>query len=94
MFVVQEGLVVVEEGVLDNQEILVGRRLLLEVGGSHIVGAGVIHQFRVLESGKMTEVYFPSAGGLVRQDDIERLIQGGSDNPDVLRAQLEDMGVL
>lgn len=55
--------------------------VILESGNSLTVPSGVIHRFRVLQSGTMVEVYWPDvACGWVRLDDIERLDEGGVDD--------------
>lgn len=38
----------------------------------------VVHQFRVVESGVMIEEYVADRGGDVREDDIVRLMEGGT----------------
>jgi mannose-6-phosphate isomerase-like protein (cupin superfamily) len=50
-------------------------------GDTHCVGVGVLHRFRVLESGTMVEVYWPVDvdDAVVRQDDIVRFDEGGPD---------------
>ncbi len=53
----------------------------LEAGQSHSVPSGVVHRFRVLESGEVVEIYWPDKdGGRVRIDDIERFDEGGRDD--------------
>jgi mannose-6-phosphate isomerase-like protein (cupin superfamily) len=46
-------------------------------GESHTVPSGILHRFRVLESGEVIEVYWPDRGGIVLLDDIQRLDEGG-----------------
>jgi len=74
MFCVQEGAIEIEEW---NST---GSRLstMLGPGSSYVVPSGILHRFRVIESGMMVEVYWPDVeGGKVRSDDIERLDTGG-----------------
>lgn len=74
-FFVLEGSVIIEEweNGLDNPF----SSRILTPGSSHFVPSQVWHRFKVIESGKMVEVYWPDRGGLVSFDDIERLDEGG-----------------
>ena len=48
---------------------------------SFTVEAGILHRFRVIESGHLVEIYWPrEAGVAVRLDDIERIDHGGPDD--------------
>lgn len=75
LFAVVDGRIVVEEWV----DVGVRRHDL--IGGMiHVVPSGVLHRFRVIESGHVVEVYWPDRpGGKVRMDDIKRLDIGGRD---------------
>lgn len=42
-----------------------------------VIPSLVVHQFVALTSGSMIEEYWPDRGGVVKQDDIVRLCQGG-----------------
>jgi len=53
------------------------RLTTLRTGDTHTVPSGVVHRFRVFESGQVVEVYYPDNGGKVRLDDIVRLDEGG-----------------
>lgn len=50
---------------------------MLRPGEVYEVPAGVLHQFQVVGTGSLIEIYYPVPGGEVRQDDIERLDIGG-----------------
>lgn len=50
---------------------------LLLPGMTYEVSVGVVHQFRVIETGSIIEIYYPVPGGTVRMDDIDRLDMGG-----------------
>ncbi len=63
-----------------------GRHLeVLEEGQSLSVPPYVWHRFRVLESGKVVEVYWPSRYSPVKLDDIQRKDIGGKDNLEELK---------
>lgn len=44
------------------------------------VPSGLTHRFKVIESGRVFETYWPDRGGVVRLDDIERFDTGGPIN--------------
>lgn len=74
MFCVQSG--IIEVLVWDEQ----GNKSehLLTVGDVLVVPSGVWHRFRVLEGGRIIEVYFVDVvNGSCRFEDIERQDQGG-----------------
>ena len=77
LFACVEGKLLVEwwDAELTNREFVI-----LEPGDTCSVPSGVYHRFRVIESGKIIEVYWPDRGGVVRHDDIERLDTGGPDD--------------
>ena len=92
MFAVQEGAVVIEEWDSFDQPKLIK---LLHPGDIITVSSRVWHRFRVLQSGRMVEVYWADRDdGKVRMDDIERDDIGGKDNLDELRAELFASGLL
>lgn len=61
---------------------------LLRPGDLFTVPSMLWHRFRVLESGKMIEVYWPDHGGIVKLDDIIREDQGGPDDVNSLNKEL------
>lgn len=78
MFVVLEGSLLVEQ-----QTGTPGQKVMhqLRPGDTVTVRSGIKHRFRVLQSGQVIEVYWPDVpGGQVRQNDICRVDQGGSDS--------------
>lgn len=74
LFAVQCGRIVVDTYDGDGVE-----SVYLGPGDTYSVPSGVWHCFRVIESGSLTEVYWPDRGGEVRLDDIERRDVGGID---------------
>jgi mannose-6-phosphate isomerase-like protein (cupin superfamily) len=50
---------------------------VLGAGDSFTVPSGWVHQFRVIESGQVVEVYWPDRVPKVRLDDIDRFDVGG-----------------
>ena len=92
-FAMHDGRVVIEEwrAGLGESPTLV----LLGEGDVHHVPSGVWHRFRVLESGHMTEVYWPDPeGGECRADDIMRKDEGGPDDLDSLKLDLIEARLL
>lgn len=73
-FHVTSGSVLIEwrDGVADLAK-------LLNAGESMSIPVDVVHRFRVIESGRMVEIYWPVEGATVRVDDIERFDVGGID---------------
>lgn len=59
----------------------------LAPGDNLTVHPGVTHRFRVLEGGRLVEVYWAEQG-TVRADDIVRFDEGGQDDIDELRRLL------
>ena len=76
-FAVQEGLICVETWKELNGE---RTTKMILPGEVYIVPSGMWHRFRVLESGKVVEVYWPDRGGIVKLDDIVRADVGGKDD--------------
>lgn len=74
-FIVLSGRLVVEEWRPGGDTLAIS----LVAWQSYSIPSGVLHRFRVLESGEVIEVYWPDRGGTVRLDDIERLDEGGED---------------
>lgn len=54
----------------------------------------VPHQFQVLESGKMTEEYWPDRGGFVHDGDITRLTKGNKIDDQRLDFIRDTIGIL
>jgi len=80
LFAVVDGEIMVEEwaaDMLDQPDDEHLRRTRLCSGEVLVVPSGVLHRFRVVESGHVVEVYWPDMG--VDLDDIERLDVGGPD---------------
>lgn len=89
MFFVHSGQLVVEVWDLD------WKMYLLNEGDSIEVPEGLWHRFRVLMSGKVTEVYRPAfSGAQVRLDDIDRMDKGGEDNLEELKFALNEFGIV
>ena len=74
-FLCVEGSIVVRKWLSTNLKGPSSKRQLWP-GGSMSVGCSIFHQFEVVESGKVVEVYW-SGNGPVRLDDIVRLNVGG-----------------
>lgn len=90
LFAVQSGVVVIETWFGDDVDIKI-----LNPGDTCAVGSGVLHRFRVLQSGKMTEVYWPDhQGEMVQSDDIIRLDTGSAFDLDDFREELGRNGLL
>ncbi len=53
-------------------------RTMLGPDNTYIVPSLVPHMFVVYKSGIMIEEYYPDRGGIVLQDDIVRIVEGGS----------------
>lgn len=86
LFAVQTGAIVVEVWDEGSQE---PDMVLLGTGDVFTVPSGVLHRFRVLTDGRVTEVYWPDVeGGVCRYDDIEREDEGGEDDVEELKAEL------
>lgn len=83
LFAVLEGQIVVE--IWPN-----GRSELIELGPGDTctVPSGVPHRFRVLQSGRVVEVYWPDRGGEVSMADIHRFDVGGEDDLAGLKGRL------
>ena len=62
---------------------------LLEPGATLCVPSGMWHRFSVLESGQMTEVYWPDRGGKVDIEDIQRFEVGGEFDLEALIEAIE-----
>jgi mannose-6-phosphate isomerase-like protein (cupin superfamily) len=75
MFIVVEGTVLVEQWRYDQPS---PQRTILLSGHSLNVPARIPHRFRVIDSGKLIEVYQPTQGK-VSLDDIVRFDVGGVD---------------
>lgn len=76
MFAVESGLVMVEKFLDENVRL----QFWLGPGDECVIGSGTWHRFRVAESGKMIEVYWPDGEDYVcRKDDIVRSDEGGPD---------------
>ncbi len=76
LFAVLSGRVVIKEWRNGGTGVVV--TTTLGPGGVLTVPSGTLHQFNVIESGQMIEVYTPArSGAKVRLDDIERLDEGG-----------------
>ena len=88
LFAVQSGLLVVEMFEPMNS------MHLLKPGDRLEVPSWCDHRFRVLESGHVTEVYWPAFDGIVRLDDIVRRDVGRRDNLDILKEVLKVRGLL
>ncbi len=92
MFVVLDGWLVVEEwpeGLRKASTLKV-----LESGDIHTVPSRIWHRFRVQQSGKVLEVYWPDQGGIVRLDDIIRKDIGGPDDLNEVRDGLAEHGII
>ena len=76
LFTVLEGRIVVE--LFDSGGMIVDSAVL-GPGNTLAVPALVTHRFRVLQSGRVVEVYWADRGP-VRQDDIVRQDEGGEDD--------------
>lgn len=50
---------------------------LVRPGESHEVPSKIMHQFSVIESGELIEIYYADRGGVVQQNDIIRYTIGG-----------------
>ena len=64
-----------------------GWRLLhldLGIGGVCEIGAGIPHQFQVIESGAMTEEYWSERGRVIETADIVRLTTGSKIDSELL----------
>lgn len=76
LFVMIEGKLLVEEFDPTGK---LSRVVPLDVGESHWVPSGIVHRFRVHESGRVVEVYWPDRGGKCELSDIHRQDEGGPD---------------
>ena len=97
-FLVLSGTICIEEfcnvEVVPSLRDLVFRRRILRATDAYMVPAGIKHRFRVLEDGELIEIYWPIAGGEVRQDDIIRDDVGtGQDDQTELLKELYDAGL-
>lgn len=90
MFCVHTGLLVVEvwDSLADGKL----KMELLTPGEVFEVPVDYWHRFRVYRSGIVTEIYYPTEGGNVRFDDIERFDEGGEDNIEELKFTLNELG--
>ena len=86
MFCVHSGLLVVEFWTDLSSVSVID---LVKPGEVYEVGVDCWHRFRVYRSGTVTEIYYPTNGGEVRFEDIERLDEGGIDNIEELKFTLE-----
>lgn len=86
LFAVQTGCVVVQAwpGGLEGRSHFVE----LTPGSVYIVQAPIIHRFRVLQSGIMTEVYSPSGNTPISRDDIIRYTEGGVDPVETIKKEM------
>jgi len=73
IFISISAILEVEEQDLDGNETIT----LLEPGDSYEVPSGVLHRFKVLESGDVVEIYHADRGGIVSFEDIHRKDVGG-----------------
>jgi len=76
----RENLFVVESGMIAVLQLFGWKytRRVLGVGESMFVPAKVVHQFQVIESGRVVEEYWPAEHrGTISLGDIERLTIGG-----------------
>ncbi len=74
MFAVISGVIEIEQWNGDLGTMMVRK---LVPGDTCIVPSGIIHRFRVIESGQVIEIYWPDvSGGKVQEDDIVRLDEG------------------
>lgn len=52
-------------------------RWKLEAGETIDIPPGVLHQFKVIESGQVVEIYWTEDGSPAEKDDIIRITEGG-----------------
>jgi len=83
LFAVQEGVVCVEMWEGSKRTLNV-----LRAGDVFTVPSMQWHRFRVMESGRLVEVYWPDMGGGVRMEDIVREDEGGSDDLEELKKEI------
>jgi len=95
MFAVQSGVVVIEErqdaALLGRPSIIVKgepQYTILGPGDSHSVPSGIYHRFRVMESGRMVEVYWNDCE--VSYKDIVREDVGGDDPVEGIKQDLKN----
>ncbi len=90
-FTVLEGSIVVEwwEGGFYGRK----RIKMLTPSEVFAVPSFVPHRFRVIESGKVVEVYWADRGGEVRMNDIHRKDVGGPDDLDELKREVLAAGL-
>ena len=56
------------------------KTIILEAGDEYDVSSLIPHQFQVIETSRMTEMYFPDRKKEISNDDIIRLSMGGKIN--------------
>ena len=90
LFALHSGCVVIETQLFGHFE-KSGRvtRNILRAGSTLYVCSRMWHRFLVMESGQMTEVYYPDRGGKVDIHDIKRMDEGGSFNINETQKLLE-----
>ena len=93
-FAVTEGKIVIEEWGPVKDLNRCGFLRLLGPGDTLQVPSLSWHRFRVLQSGKMIEIYWPDSGGVVEVTDIIRLEEGGKDDLNELRNRLVQEGLV
>jgi len=70
----------VESGVIEVHEFFWKRTQVIRLSADMTfdVPSLVVHQFRVIQYGRIFEEYYPDRGGQIRTDDIIRLHEGSS----------------
>jgi len=88
MFAVETGAIVIEEWAHGS----IKTTTILGAGQALTVPPGIVHRFRVLRRGSLTEVYWPACGCDCEASDIDRLDIGGKD--ETLEQELKEAGLL
>ncbi len=94
-FMVLEGSIVVEWWDVEWREpLLIGKHIkALTPGKTCCVLDNVWHRFRVIESGRVVEVYWSAPNGKVAVEDIRRFDVGGGFDMEELRREVVEAGL-